>query len=104
MSGASPDVLERMRLFFQMYPQFSGSISATTSRNLLQPVYGEDVAISATASRKTSELPFVQIAFVMESEFYAHSREGRPREEWQRLDDHLHAVEDACQRRKWGVR
>ena len=55
MSDASPDVLERMRLFFQMYPQFSGSISATTSRNLLQPVYGEDVAISATASRKTSE-------------------------------------------------
>ena len=32
MSGASPDVLERMRLFFQMYPQFSGSISATASR------------------------------------------------------------------------
>ena len=23
MSGASPDVLERMRLFFQMYPQFT---------------------------------------------------------------------------------
>ena len=28
----------------------------------------------------------------MESEFYAHSREGKPPEEWQKLEDHLHAV------------
>jgi CRISPR-associated endonuclease/helicase Cas3 len=26
---------------------------------------------------------------IVESEFYAHSREGRPRSEWQGLDDHL---------------
>jgi hypothetical protein len=28
----------------------------------------------------------------MESEFYAHSREGKPREEWQKLEDHLKSV------------
>ena len=28
----------------------------------------------------------------MESAFYAHSREGKPQEEWQPLEEHLHAV------------
>jgi hypothetical protein len=28
----------------------------------------------------------------MENEFYAHSREGKPSEEWHRLDDHLKEV------------
>jgi CRISPR-associated endonuclease/helicase Cas3 len=30
----------------------------------------------------------------MKDEFYAHSREGKPREEWHRLEDHLIRVAD----------
>ena len=28
----------------------------------------------------------------MKDEFYAHSRDGKPPEEWHRLEDHLKAV------------
>ena len=28
----------------------------------------------------------------MKNEFYAHSRDGKPREEWHRLEDHLKEV------------
>jgi hypothetical protein len=28
----------------------------------------------------------------MKDEFYAHSRDGKPREEWHRLEDHLNKV------------
>ena len=30
----------------------------------------------------------------MEDEFYAHSREGKPHEEWHRLEDHLKRVDE----------
>jgi hypothetical protein len=30
----------------------------------------------------------------MKDEFYAHSREGKPPEDWHRLEDHLKAVAD----------
>ncbi len=30
----------------------------------------------------------------MRDEYYAHSREGKPREDWHRLDDHLKKVVD----------
>ena len=34
----------------------------------------------------------------MESEFYAHSREGKSRAEWQRLEEHLHGVAERARR------
>ena len=36
----------------------------------------------------------------MKDEFYAHSREGKPPEEWHRLEDHLNAVAEMA--RKFG--
>ena len=34
----------------------------------------------------------------MKEEFYAHSREGKPPEEWHRLEDHLKAVAEMTQK------
>ena len=34
----------------------------------------------------------------MREEFYAHSREGRPPEEWHRLEDHLKAVAEIARK------
>lgn len=52
--GTSPDLLERMRLFYQTYPQFVSQISATVSRKLLLSLSGRGFDISASASRKSS--------------------------------------------------
>jgi predicted nuclease of restriction endonuclease-like (RecB) superfamily len=52
VKGASPDVLERMRLLYQHYPQFRHHISAPLSRNLPTSA-GLPPAISATVSRKS---------------------------------------------------
>ena len=34
----------------------------------------------------------------MKEEFYAHSREGRPPEEWHRLEDHLKRVAEIAKK------
>jgi hypothetical protein len=34
----------------------------------------------------------------MKDEFYAHSRDGKPREEWHRLEDHLTRVAEIARR------
>lgn len=52
--GTSPDLLERMRLFYQTYPQFVSQISATVSRKLLLSLSDRGFDISASASRKSS--------------------------------------------------
>jgi len=101
LSGASPDVLERMRLFFKMYPQFSSSISATASRNLLQRENREEVALSATLSRKTSErapapLPCKALVHFSWSHFVEFIRLDDP---WKRA-----FYENECLKGTWSVR
>ncbi len=48
IAGASPDVLERVRLFYTMYPAFRERISATVSRRLplKLPVFRLPVGVS----------------------------------------------------------
>lgn len=55
VDGVSPDQLERMRLFFQTYPQFNDMISATVSRKLPGLVPSLQQEISATAMRKSAD-------------------------------------------------
>ncbi len=53
ITGCSPDGLERMRLFFQAYPQLREQISATPSRNLPLLPSPTGPSISAAPSRKS---------------------------------------------------
>lgn len=54
IEGCSPDLLERMRLCYQAYPQLRDQISSTLSRKLpFKPTAGE-LRISATAMRKSA--------------------------------------------------
>ena len=40
----------------------------------------------------------VQGCSIMKDEFYAHSKEGKPPEEWHRLEDHLKNVAEIARR------
>ena len=54
VEGVSPDMLERMRIFYLAYPQFRGHISATASRKLsLEPRASKSGPISASPMRKS---------------------------------------------------
>ena len=53
VAGTSPDMLERMRLFFNAYPQLRGQISVTASRKLPGTSTRRRARISATLSRKS---------------------------------------------------
>lgn len=58
IKGSSPDMLERMRLFFRRYPQLDGYISAPAVRDfkLSRPTPDAD-AISAPLVRKSVAFP-----------------------------------------------
>lgn len=52
--GTSPDMLERMRLFYHLYPQLADRISAPLVRKLPFELPVGDLPISATPARKSA--------------------------------------------------
>jgi hypothetical protein len=54
VTGASPDMLERMRLFYQRYPPLGACFSAPAVRNLFNQLPNRKLKISAPVVRKSS--------------------------------------------------
>jgi predicted nuclease of restriction endonuclease-like (RecB) superfamily len=99
--GTSPDLLERMRLFFQTYPQLRDHIAATPSRNLPMDLPAAVSSISATPSRKfghpaPSPLPVKALVQLSWSHFVEMVRLGDP---WKRA-----FYENECLKGNWSVR
>lgn len=101
IAGVSPDQLERMRQFFQTYPQIQDHISATSSRILAAPQTPNDLSISATPSRKSATrrptpLPATKLLELSWSHFVELIRLDDP---WKRA-----FYENECLKGNWSVR
>ncbi len=100
LDGASPDSLERMRLFFSLYPQLREQISATVSRKLPDSSLNTAM-ISATVKRKSvASAPTQLSCHSLQQLSWSHFVEIiRLDDPWKRA-----FYENECLKSNWSVR
>lgn len=101
VKGASPDMLERMRLFYNAYPQLRDQISATASRKLPGVSQPSEVPISATVVRKSvASMPTPLSCLALQQLSWSHFVELiRFDDPWKRA-----FYENECLKDNWSVR